>query len=578
MNETTDLDKLTRDAMIDNVVDSLKSIYMINDAIYRNPWMDETDSTKMRQFRYMNDILKKNYTDYSDKDHRIKNVQLSGVFWYIVQYIAQQAVIDGWKFRYGEEREYTESMKSKIHERATYIKKVLNNLQYDGLQEILTKIDEIKRRDHFGLLLMFKTSEPTFDVTDIDESADIVEKVVAVKKSKKRKPRATKTADVLDQGDPRGELKRLQVFAEHQITIQDSDLDELGYPKRLTVEITMANGNVQSKVVRLENNPLAVLFHGTHVDGESSWVGTSVLERNWAYGIMLEWCAFSGADFANNRGSFLWVQSLLENTPDDKLKELHETIMYVLTRNALVSKKNIDVKQIGPGGTAFPIDVIMDKICELMSMGTGIPANKLKGAAEGALSSAKENRLGIYPVLRTEQMFLKPILRKIISAIDPSFFAEFDMDVEFLLKIHMSDDEMEEFRRKQLDNIRQQVDILTELHYNIGEITNAVENPELLPPLPDGDPRNEIIPIEFTQEMEQEPEPPEEEQPEEEIPFELLKAARERSPDSFSTAELIRALLNKPKSSIDEFCGGANITPKKLSQIINYVAKKEERP
>jgi len=503
----------------------------------------------------MSKILDRKYDDFDQPEHRIKLLQLSGLVWFIIDKIADDAALDGWGVVYSKVREYVDEEKEAIHKREAYIRDVLENLLIDPEREVQALIMEKHRRDGWGVIV------PTVGAS---QTQDII--------PTKRINKIGRLQDQEIPAKPRGELKRIQVYAPNSVRIDSKDINELGDPTAVHVKIRKKTGTSEKRFSLISKPPEAILFKGRQIDNESNWIGQSVLERNLAYIIMLEWTAFSGADFANNRGSFILLKYMLPNASEDKLKELQELFMKTFTRNAGVATQDIEAQQMAPGGMAVPIAAIETMLYDLLATGTAIPAQKLKGAAKGALSSAKEDRIDYYPVLRAEQVWLVPYWKQIIKIIDPTFFSDYNLTIEFKIEINMSESERAQLRMIRLRNIREHARLLQEHHYTIHEIQNIVEDPEILPVFEtEGDERNNII-------IAVQPKSPDmgievsgfpEEFPESPITAEPVGVT-----DALNLAsgeQLAAALFGKSDRNFREMAAGMGTTVPKLAGIINYL-------
>jgi len=524
-----DLNKLVLDQLVTTM-----------DAVYRD--ISSYDSNKVAQFLVKNEILAKQYTSYSNFTHRIKVATLSGLSRFILDKIAQDTIEDGWEFVFNEDRKYDDDEIRDIERRVQFIKEVLDNLQFESFEDILKKIIIIKRRDRFGAIV---PSFGNFKTEDL------------------RVGGFRHIHNSLDRKNSVRVLRRLQVFPEASITIDDTDLDEIGTPITLKIKIQKVKASGQKKF-DIEKDRI-VLFRANHKPGSPIWVGTPVLESVWYYILYLEWTAFSGADYANNRGSFLWLKRLLSNATATKLSDLHKTLQYVFTRNGAVTDDTVELQQVGPGGTAVPIDAIMDKIYELLATGTGIPMSKLKGAQKGQLASAKEDRLDYFPVLKEEQRFLEPIVKKIIEMIDPTIFRDYDLDIRFNLTINLSDVEKEDYLNKKLQNYKDWIDILVALRYTRGEIIEIINDSKILPVQEHEVERNSLVLADVPKQPDfkiEAPTLPESEQAD--LEYDSLL-------DEMPPETLLRGLLKKSDDDIDAFCARARITKETLSKVINAV-------
>jgi hypothetical protein len=529
-------DAYVRDVVIPQLAETF-------DAVTRDI-SDSTDSSKVRQFKIMSEILSQGYTDYSNFTHRTKVEYLSGLAKFLIRKIAEDAIIDGWALIRNEERQYEESEEEDIKNRYKHILETLESLQYDTINDILTRIIELKRRDQFGAIF------PIFETTVVKDTVT--------------------DNGTIDQ-ETTQDLKRIQIFPENDISITSSDLDDMGYPETVNLTIHLAKKQ-DTRKFNIEEQKI-ILFSGPRKDRESMWVGQSVLENIWYYVLYLEWTAFSGTDFVNNRGSFLWLKRLLTAGTITKLQDLHTTLNYVFTRNAMVTDSNYELQQMGAGGTGIPIGEIKEMLYELLSTSSGVPTSKLKGAQKGLRSAAKEDRIDYFPVLKAEQRFLEPIFRKMIEWIDPLFFTDYELRVEFKLVINLSDLEKEELLTKELGNIQSWIDILAALGYKIGEMIEIISKPDIIPAFEtlnefeaDTDPRN-------LKQITRQPDlsitapdlPDFSDVDVDNLKDEIL--------DNISAGDHFRALLNKQEADFDQLCAILRTTPTKLAFMMKALQR-----
>ena len=520
------------------------------------------DPTKVRKFLYMSPILKNNNTNAAKATDRIQLVLHSGLAWFIVEKPGEDAYIDGWRVVYSPEHDYKDDEKETIKKRVLALKEMLKELEIDTFEDTMEKYSSVLRRDHYGAVYAdlgntlttdagmvdkIDTSDITFDNRYFDKNGNFL-----------------KNKQIKDTSG-RARVKRIQVFPEHRVIIDNADLNEMGDPKKCTLEVMMASGSKRFRVNERVFKKQIRLFRGTRVDDKPSYFGASLLERNLAYIIMLEWCAFSGADYVANQGSFIHVQAT-GDMKDDKLKKFKTIIDYLMSRNRLVTteKRVAKVENIGASGAAIPIGAIMDKFYDLLSTGTGIPVSKLKGAQKGAVEASKEDRIDYYPVLKRLQRNNKPILRWILDLMDPGFLKEHYLDCEWEIKLNMSDAEKEGLMTTRISNLDAWVTALHGLKYTVGKIYDKVaeQYDDLLPVIDADDPiREERFNLMFMTETPKD--------------GDKDKDKSDEPPDAAEPAEAadiikyhLRGLMNAQVEDMDAFCAKARISMDTLNKVI----------
>jgi len=567
--------------MAEPTADQIKQIddYIQSVDIIVRDMTDSTDNTKVRQFQYKSKILEKNYTDFDQAEHRIKIPLESGLAWFIIDKIADDTVLDGWELVYDKSREYSNAERKTIHEIEVQIRSTLNNIQGDDEKTIQSQLVSIRRRDGWGAMLPIFGNTPNLDCfleKTVEEAGEqprtIYISPFLLSQDELKQMKRTLTTDQQSQlttllAQTAKDLKRIQVFPPNMIRISDSNLDSLGYPRSVNLVIAMSNGGRKEIKLDVEADHV-ILFKGKHIDGRGQWIGQSVLQPNLAYIIMLEWTAYSGADFANNRGSFLWLKRALPATTSDKLQLLHEKLMYIFTRNALVTGNDVEVTQMAAGGTAVPIGDIMDRIYQLLATGTAIPESKLKGAPHGAISASKEDRIEYYPVLRAEQKFLVPLWKKLMNLVAPGFLEQYGLDIAFKIEINLSAEELENLRSRKLSNIKSQLDILERLKFKVGEAINIIEAPEFIPQLEEGDERLELPLSKAADFQITAPDLPAQ------LKEGLEGVSTQEALQKASATQIYAALLRKPTATIDELCLTLRTTKEKLSEQIMALKEK----